>query len=142
MMQIVRRAGIDQVKANDVILVLSDPDLELEAEKAEWQLKQEQANLANLKVKLESDKLDQRASLASLESQYTQAKLIGGSGFRADPAKSEKRSGFETFGGPGEPAAEPRGPAEAASGYCRRGHQGADRTPRKWWLKVHEPRTI
>ncbi len=75
--QIVRRAGIDRVKANDVILALSDPDLELEAEKAEWQLKQEQANLANLKVKLESDKLDQRASLAALESQYTQAKLTG-----------------------------------------------------------------
>ena len=76
-MQIVRRAGIDRVKANDVILVLNDPDLELEAEKAEWQLKQEEANLANLKVTLESDKLDQRANLASLESQYTQAKLTG-----------------------------------------------------------------
>ena len=75
--QIVRRAGIDPVKANDVILVLNDPDLELEEQKAEWTLKQEQANLANMKVKLESDKLEQRASLAELESQYTQAKLTG-----------------------------------------------------------------
>jgi len=73
--QIVRRAGIDTIRANDVIMVLSNPDLELEAEKAEWVVKQDQANLANLKVKLESDKLDQRASLAELESQYTQAKL-------------------------------------------------------------------
>jgi HlyD family secretion protein len=73
--QIVRRAGIDPVKANDVILVLSDPDLELEAEKAEWQWKQDQANLANTRVKLESDKLDQQATLAQLESQSTQAKL-------------------------------------------------------------------
>src|SRR5579875_1745468 len=73
--QIVRRAGIDPVKANDVILVLSDPDLELDAEKAEWQVKQDQANLANLKVKLESDKLDQQATFAELQSQYTQAKL-------------------------------------------------------------------
>jgi HlyD family secretion protein len=72
---IVRRAGIDPVKANDVILVLSDPDLQLEAEKAEWLVKQDEANLANLKVKLESDKLDQRASLAELESQASQAKL-------------------------------------------------------------------
>jgi HlyD family secretion protein len=63
------------VKANDVILVLSDPDLQLEAEKAEWLVKQDEANLANLKVKLESDKLDQRASLAELESQASQAKL-------------------------------------------------------------------
>lgn len=73
--EIVRRAGSDPVKANDVILVLSDPDLELEAEKAEWQWKQDQANLANIKVKLESDKLDQQATLAQLESQATQAKL-------------------------------------------------------------------
>lgn len=72
---IVRRAGTDTIKANDVIMVLSNPDLELDAEKAEWQVKQDEANLANLKVKLESDKLDQRASLAELESQYTQAKL-------------------------------------------------------------------
>jgi HlyD family secretion protein len=73
--QIVRRAGLDPIKANDVIMVLSNPDLELDAEKAEWQMKQDEANLANLKVKLESDKLDQRASLAELESQYTQAQL-------------------------------------------------------------------
>ncbi len=73
--QIVRRAGIDPVKANDVILVLNDPDLELEAEKAEWQWKQDEANLANTKVKLQSDKLDQQATLAALESQATQAKL-------------------------------------------------------------------
>lgn len=73
--QIVRRAGIDTIKANDIIMVLSNPDLELDAEKAEWVVKQDEANLANLKVKLESDKLDQRASLAELESQYTQAKL-------------------------------------------------------------------
>ncbi len=72
---IIRRAGIDPVKANDVILVLSDPDLELEAEKAEWQLKQDEATFANLKVKLESDKLDQQSTFAELESQYTQAKL-------------------------------------------------------------------
>ena len=73
--QIVRRAGIDPIKQGEVIMVLSNPDLELEAERAEWTYKQDGANLANLKVKLESDKLDQKASLAALESQYTQAKL-------------------------------------------------------------------
>jgi HlyD family secretion protein len=72
---IVRRAGIDPVKANDVILTLNDPDLELEAEKAEWTVKQEESNLASLKVKLETDKLDQRQTMATLDSQYTQAKL-------------------------------------------------------------------
>ncbi len=73
--QVVRRAGSDFIRANDVILVLSNPDLELEAEKAEWQCKQEEATLANLRVKLESDKLDQRASLAELEGQYKQARV-------------------------------------------------------------------
>ncbi|MBV8897635.1 MAG: HlyD family efflux transporter periplasmic adaptor subunit [Acidobacteriaceae bacterium] len=73
--QIVRRPGLDEIKANDVIMVLSNPDLELAAETAEWTWKQEQANLSNLKVQLESDKLDQQANLASLQSQYTQAKL-------------------------------------------------------------------
>lgn len=73
--QVVRRAGLDPVKASDVILVLNDPVLITDAEKAEWAVKQEEANLANLKVTLESEKLDQRATLAQLESQYTQAKL-------------------------------------------------------------------
>lgn len=73
--KVVRRPGGDPVKANDVLLVLTNPDLELDAEKAEWQVKQDEANLANLKVKLQSDKLDQQSNLASLESQYTQAKL-------------------------------------------------------------------
>ncbi len=73
--KIVRRPSPEMLKADDVIMVLSNPDLELEAEKAEWQVKQDEATLANLKVKLESDKLDQRANLAALESQYTQAKL-------------------------------------------------------------------
>lgn len=74
-LQIVRRPGLDPVKANDVLMVLSNPDMELEAENAAWQVKQDDATLANLKVKLESEKLDQRASLAALESDYTQAKL-------------------------------------------------------------------
>jgi HlyD family secretion protein len=74
-LQVVRRPGLDPVKANDVLMVLSNPDMELEAENAAWQVRQDDATLANLKVKLESDKLDQRASLAALESDYTQAKL-------------------------------------------------------------------
>jgi HlyD family secretion protein len=73
--EIVHWPGLEMLKPDDVIMVLSDPDLELEAQKAEWTLKQDEANLANLRVKLQSDKLDQQASLAELESQYTQAKL-------------------------------------------------------------------
>lgn len=73
--KIVRRAGSEPIQANDVIMVLSNPDMQLAEENAAWQVKQDQATLDNLKVKLESDKLDQRAQLAELESEYTQAKL-------------------------------------------------------------------
>src|SRR5579884_4186830 len=69
--EILRLPGLEILKPNDVIMVLSDPDLELEAEKAEWQLKQDDANLANLKVKLESDRLSDEASLADLESRLS-----------------------------------------------------------------------
>src|SRR5689334_13135822 len=73
--QIDRRAGIDPIKKGEAIMVLTNPDVELAAQTAEWTLKQNEASLANLKVKLESDKLDQKATLAELESQATQAKL-------------------------------------------------------------------
>ena len=73
--KIVRRAGIDPVKANEVLMVLTNPDMELEAENAAWQVKQDEAGLAELQVKLESDKLDQRATLAQLEADYNEAKL-------------------------------------------------------------------
>ena len=65
----------DQLKANEVIMVLSNPDMELAAHDAEWKWKQAQATLEDLKVKLESGKLDQRAQLADLEAQYNNAKL-------------------------------------------------------------------
>jgi HlyD family secretion protein len=68
------RAG-ETVRANDVIMVMSNPDIELEAEKAQWTERSEAAKLSDLRVTLESTKLDQRATLAQLESDYTQAKL-------------------------------------------------------------------
>lgn len=72
--RIEHRAGA-VLKANEVIMTLSNPDMELAAHDAEWKLKQAQATLDDLKVKLESGKLDQRAALADLDSQYNQAKL-------------------------------------------------------------------
>ncbi|MGH9625717.1 MAG: efflux RND transporter periplasmic adaptor subunit, partial [Bryobacteraceae bacterium] len=72
---VVRLPGLEILKPNDVIVVLSDPDLELEAEKAEWMLKQDEANLAKLRVTLQSDNLTQQSTLADLVSQYTSAKL-------------------------------------------------------------------
>jgi HlyD family secretion protein len=68
------RAGA-VLKAKDVIMSLSNPDMDLAAQDAEWKWKQAQATLDDLKVKLESGKLDQRAQLADLEAQYNNAKL-------------------------------------------------------------------
>src|SRR6185437_490790 len=72
--KIAHRAGA-KLKANEVIMVLNNPDMELAAHDAEWKWKQAQATLEDLKVKLESGKLDQRAQLADLEAQYNNAKL-------------------------------------------------------------------
>jgi HlyD family secretion protein len=72
--KIEHRAGA-KLKSNDVIMVLSNPDMELAAHDAEWKWKQAKATLDDLRVKLESSKLDQRAQLADLEAQYNNAKL-------------------------------------------------------------------
>jgi HlyD family secretion protein len=64
-----------QVHPDTVLIVLSNPDMELDANKLEWQVKQAQANYQDLKVKLESQKLDQESTVRKTESEFTQAKL-------------------------------------------------------------------
>ena len=66
--------GVD-VEPSTVILELSNPELEQELQDAEFQLRAEEAELANLEVTLESDLLNQRATAASVESEYNQARL-------------------------------------------------------------------
>ena len=64
-----------QVKPETVILKLSNPELELAAVDAEWQLKQAEANLTDLRVKLESQRLDQRSTAARVQAEMVKAKL-------------------------------------------------------------------
>lgn len=64
-----------RVTPKTVVLVLSNPDLVLSAEDLKWQIRAAEATLADLKVKLETAKLDLRASVARVESEYVQAKL-------------------------------------------------------------------
>jgi HlyD family secretion protein len=64
-----------EVRPETVLLVLSNPELELEAEDFSWQVKAAEANLTDLKVKLETAKLDLRSAVARVESEYIQAKL-------------------------------------------------------------------
>jgi len=64
-----------RVKPDTVLMVLINPDMDLAANDLEWQVKQAQATYADLKVKLQSQKFDQQASVASAENALKQASL-------------------------------------------------------------------
>ena len=64
-----------KVKPDTVLMVLTNPDMELAANDLEWQVKQAKATFADLKVKLQSQKFDQQASVASAENALKQASL-------------------------------------------------------------------
>jgi HlyD family secretion protein len=63
------------VKENTVVLELSNPQLDLEALDTSWQLKAAEAETVNLRVRLESQRLDQEASTATVEANQKQARL-------------------------------------------------------------------
>jgi HlyD family secretion protein len=64
-----------EVKADAVILVLSNPELEQQALEAISSLRASEAALAELRVRLESQRLNQEADLGRMESEYRQARL-------------------------------------------------------------------
>ena len=64
-----------KVKPDTVLMVLTNPDMELAANDLEWQVKQAIASYADLKVKLQSQTFDQQASVASAENALKQASL-------------------------------------------------------------------
>jgi HlyD family secretion protein len=63
------------VKKDTIVLELTNPELQLAAFDAEWQLKMAEANYKDLKVRLESQQLDQKANTARIQAEYNQAKL-------------------------------------------------------------------
>jgi HlyD family secretion protein len=63
------------VHPNQVIMVLSNPDMELAAADLEWQIKAAEANLENLRVTLESQQLAQKAVTEQVKSDMEQAQL-------------------------------------------------------------------
>ena len=63
------------VEADSVILELSNPQLDLDALDAAWQLKAGEAEYINLRVRLESQRLDQVAAAATVEAGQKQARL-------------------------------------------------------------------
>jgi HlyD family secretion protein len=72
--KILKQPGMN-VSANDVIIVLSNPDMSLAADNAEWQLKAAEANYRDLKVRLETQQLAQKSVTEQIHSDYQQAAL-------------------------------------------------------------------
>jgi HlyD family secretion protein len=64
-----------RVKADTVILELSNPEVEMQSLDAQSQLRGADAQLAELKVRLESARLDQQATVARVQSEAHQARL-------------------------------------------------------------------
>lgn len=64
-----------EVTADTVIAELSNPQMEQQATDAEFQVKAAEADEENLKVKLESDTMTQKSAIATINSQYSQAKM-------------------------------------------------------------------
>jgi HlyD family secretion protein len=64
-----------KVKPETVLVVLTNPDMELAANDFEWQVKQAEADLADTRVRLESQRLDQQSLVATVASDLKQAEI-------------------------------------------------------------------
>jgi HlyD family secretion protein len=72
--RIVLRAGTP-VRAGSVILELSNPTLEQELEDARLKLRAAESSLASLRVQLDDEELQQRATAATVEADYKKAAM-------------------------------------------------------------------
>lgn len=72
--KIILRPGT-QVKSGDVILELTNPQLEQQLQDASLKLQAAEAGLANIKVQLNNDLLQQRATSANIEADFNKAKM-------------------------------------------------------------------
>jgi HlyD family secretion protein len=65
----------DEVGPETVLLVLINPQMEADAVDYQWQTKQAEANLADLKVRLQSQTFDQQSSVATAQGDLKQSEL-------------------------------------------------------------------
>jgi HlyD family secretion protein len=65
----------DEVQPESVLLVLSNPQMEADANDYEWQAKQAEANYADLKVKLQSQTFDEQSLVANMQGDLKQAQI-------------------------------------------------------------------
>jgi HlyD family secretion protein len=63
------------VKPDTLLIILSNPELQQALVDAEWKLRAAEAELENLKVKLQSDRLNQQAAAATVTSEANKSKL-------------------------------------------------------------------
>lgn len=72
--KIMVQAGVE-VGAGTVIVELSNPQMEQQALDAEFQVKAAQADLESLRVRLESENMTQQSAIATINAEYSQAKI-------------------------------------------------------------------
>ncbi|MEP6707202.1 MAG: HlyD family efflux transporter periplasmic adaptor subunit [Pyrinomonadaceae bacterium] len=72
--KILVQAGVE-VGSDTVIAELSNPQMEQQALDADFQVKAAEADLENLRVRLEGDTMTQQSAIATINSEYSQAKL-------------------------------------------------------------------
>ncbi len=68
------KSGVE-VSYGTVLVELVNPQIEQQATDAEYQVKGAESDLANLKVRLESEQMTQKSLTASVQAEYSQAKL-------------------------------------------------------------------
>jgi len=72
--KIMVQAGVE-VGAGTVIVELSNPQMEQQALDAEFQVKAAQADQESLRVRLESENMTQQSAIATINAEYSQAKI-------------------------------------------------------------------
>jgi HlyD family secretion protein len=72
--KILLKAGVE-VDPSTVIAELSNPQLQQQATDTDLQVKAAEADQENLKVRLESEAMTQKSAIATINSQYSQAKI-------------------------------------------------------------------
>src|ERR1700733_655451 len=65
----------DEVSPDTVLLVLTNPQMEADANDFEWQAKQAEANYADLKVRLQSQTFDEQSVVATTQGDLKQAQI-------------------------------------------------------------------
>jgi HlyD family secretion protein len=72
--KILLKAGVE-VDSSTVIVELSNPQMEQQAADTDFQVKASEADQENLKVRMETEAMTQKSNIATINAQYSQAKL-------------------------------------------------------------------